>query len=134
MTESKRGGMLKRFPVFIGGSAMGAVIDYVVTLSASDVLHLPPTVALALAMVASGSLVFFFHDRVTFGRAKGSLLRRYALFMGWTCLVFFLRALLLQAGLHIGVPLAVALILAIGLASVVNFAISSAVIFAKRPS
>ena len=58
--------ILKRFPLFVSGSAMGAVIDYVVTLTASDVLHFRPAVALALAMIISGSVVFFFHVRVTF--------------------------------------------------------------------
>ncbi|WP_323054569.1 GtrA family protein [Ochrobactrum chromiisoli] len=126
--------MLKRFPLFVSGSAMGAVIDYVVTLTASDFLHLQPAIALALAMIISGSVVFFFHVRVTFKYSTEKFLRRYILFMSWTCLIFLLRALLLQACLHLGLRLAIALVIAIGLVSIVNFTISSVVIFAKTPS
>ncbi|WP_345774337.1 GtrA family protein [Brucella tritici] len=126
--------MLKRFPLFVSGSAMGAVIDYVVTLTASDVLHFRPAVALALAMIISGSVVFFFHVRVTFKYSTEKLLHCYILFMGWTCLIFLLRALLLQTCLHLGLRLAIALVIAICLVSIVNFAISSVVIFAKTPS
>lgn len=113
---------------------MGAVIDYVVTLTASDFLHLEPAAALALAMIISGAVVFFFHVRVTFKYATEKLLYRYILFMGWTGLIFLLRAALLQACLHLGLRLAIALVIAIGLASIVNFAISSVVIFSKTPS
>lgn len=126
--------ILKRFPLFVSGSAMGAVIDYVVTLTASDFLHLQPAIALALAMIISGSVVFFFHVRVTFKYSTEKFLRRYILFMSWTCLIFLLRALLLQACLHLGLRLAIALVIAIGLVSIVNFTISSVVIFAKTPS
>ena len=128
------GVILKRFPLFMSGSAMGAVIDYVVTLTASDFLHLEPAAALALAMIISGAVVFFFHVRVTFKYATEKLLYRYILFMGWTGLIFLLRAALLQACLHLGLRLAIALVIAIGLASIVNFAISSVVIFSKTPS
>ncbi|ACD73647.1 hypothetical protein BAbS19_II01240 [Brucella abortus S19] len=54
--------------------------------------------------------------------------------MGWTCAIYFLRAAMLQICLYAGLPLAVALILAIGLASVINFVISSVIIFAKSPA
>lgn len=126
--------ILKRFPLFVGGSAMGAVIDYIVTLAASDFLHLQPAIALAFAMIISGSVVFFFHVRVTFKYSTETLLHRYILFMGWTCLIFLLRAVLLRACLYVGLRLAIALVIAIGLVSIVNFAISSVVIFAKTPS
>lgn len=126
--------ILKRFPLFVSGSAMGAVIDYVVTLTASDFLHLQPAAALALAMIISGSVVFLFHVRVTFKYSTEKLLYRYILFMGWTGLIFLLRAVLLQVFLQLGLRLAIALVIAIGLVSIVNFAISSIVIFAKTPS
>ncbi|QNQ64371.1 GtrA family protein [Brucella sp. 6810] len=126
--------MFKRFPIFVGGSAIGAVIDYVVTLSASNYINLYPAVALALAMLISGSVVFFFHIRITFQYSTHKIFRQYALFMGWTCVIYFLRATMLQICLYTGLPLAVALILAIGLASVINFVISSVIIFAKSPS
>ncbi|WP_113722134.1 GtrA family protein, partial [Brucella neotomae] len=102
--------------------------------SASNYINLYPPVALALAMLISGSVVFFFHIRITFQYSTHKIFRQYALFMGWTCAIYFLRAAMLQICLYAGLPLAVALILAIGLASVINFVISSVIIFAKSPS
>lgn len=132
--KDKPGLMWKRFPLFASGSVIGVAIDYVVTLSASNVMGFYPAGALALAMVVSGSTVFFFHYRVTFRRSPGKLLRRYLLFMSWTGLIFLLRALLLQTCLLIGLPLAIALTIAIGLLAVINFVISSALIWAEKPS
>lgn len=126
--------MLKRFSLFASGSTIGAAIDYAVTLTATSWLGLDPAFALGLAMIISASVVFLFHIRVTFTEASGNLLRRYVLFMGWSGLIFMLRAFLLKAILYTGLPLALALLMAIGLASIINFAISSAVIFAKSPS
>ncbi|MDH6234957.1 putative flippase GtrA [Mesorhizobium soli] len=126
--------MLKRFSIFAGGSTIGAAIDYVVTLAATSWLKLDPALALGLAMIISASVVFFFHDRVTFRGATSNVVRRYVMFMGWSGLIYILRAFLLKAFLYIGLPLALALLVAIGLASIINFAISSAVIFAKNPS
>lgn len=126
--------MLKRFSLFASGSAIGAAIDYVVTLVATSWIKLDPAFALGLAMIISASVVFFFHDHITFQGAKSNLVRRYAMFMGWSGLIYILRAFLLKAFLYTGLPLALALLVAIGLASIINFAISSAVIFAKNPS
>jgi putative flippase GtrA len=124
--------MLKRYSLFAGGSAIGAAIDYSVTLAASVLVNLRPTIALGLAMIISASIIFFFHDRITFHDARHNVGHRFFLFMLWACLIFLIRALLLKAGLYAGLPLAVALLLAIGMASVINFAVSSAVIFAKK--
>ncbi len=126
--------MLKRFSLFAGGSTIGAAIDYVVTLAATGWLGLDPALALGLAMIVSASVVFLFHVRITFEDATSNIVRRYVLFMGWSGLIFMLRAFLLKTMLYTGLPLAAALLLAIGLASIINFAISSAVIFAKSPS
>lgn len=126
--------MLKRFSLFASGSSIGAVIDYLITLTVTSQLGFDPSYALALAMIISASFVFFFHTRVTFNGAKRGLVLSYALFMGWSGLVFVLRAFLLNVILYAGLSLAVALLIAIGLASIINFAISSAVIFAKHPS
>lgn len=54
--------------------------------------------------------------------------------MGWSTLVFALRAILLRFLSLLGLPLGLALSGAIGLASVLNFAISGAFIFAKARS
>lgn len=126
--------MLKRYSLFAGGSAIGAAIDYAVTLAASTFLNLEPNIALGLAMLISASITFFFHDRVTFRDARDTMRHRFFLFMLWSCFVFLIRTLLLYSGLCAGLPLAVALLLAIGLASIINFAMSSAVIFAKKQS
>lgn len=126
--------MLKRFPLFASGSAIGAVIDYVVTLFSSHYLDLYPAVALAIAMIVSGSTVFFFHVRITYRDTTGNLFRRYILFMSWTCLIFFLRAIVLQGCLYTGLPLAVALFIALAFVSIINFIISTVIIFAKKPS
>jgi putative flippase GtrA len=124
--------MLRRLSLFASGSVIGAVIDYVATLAISRWTNLDPAVALGLSMIISASVVFRFHSRITFDEANDNLLRRYVMFMGWSALVFFLRALLLKASLYAGLPLAAALLVAIGLASIINFAMSSAVIFAKK--
>lgn len=126
--------MLKRYPLFVGGSAMGAAIDYVATLTSSAFLNIDPNVALALAMALSASITFFFHDRVTFRGARHSMQHRFLLFMLWSCFIYLIRALLLCAGLYAGLPLAIVLLLAIALASIINFAMSSTVIFAKKQS
>lgn len=126
--------MLKRYGIFVSGSVLGAAIDYVVTLGAVHFLGASPTVALGCAMIASASVTFLFHDRLTFPGAHGHRLKRYALFMGWSALVFALRALLLRLLGLLCLPLSLALLGAIGLASAVNFAVSCTVIFAKaRP-
>ena len=124
--------MLRRLSLFASGSVIGAVIDYVMTLGLSQWMKLDPAIALALAMIISASVVFRFHSRITFHEANDDLLRRYILFMGWSALVFLLRALLLKAFLYAGLPLAAALLVAIGLAAIINFSMSSAVIFAKK--
>tara|TARA_R110002012_G_scaffold35788_2_gene101697 strand:+ start:11893 stop:12414 length:522 start_codon:yes stop_codon:yes gene_type:complete len=124
--------MLRRISLFASGSVIGTVIDYGVTLGLSEWLRLDPALALALSMIVSATVVFRFHSRVTFDDANDDLLRRYVMFMGWSTLIFFLRAVLLKAFLYTGLPLAIALLGAIGLVSVINFVMSSAVIFAKK--
>lgn len=126
--------MLRKFSLFASGSVIGAAIDYLATLALARWMSLDPAIALALAMIVSATVVFRFHSRITFHEANDDLLRRYLLFMAWSGLVFLLRALLLKLSLYAGLPLAAALLVAIGLASIINFAVSSAVIFAKKQS
>ncbi|TWB47350.1 putative flippase GtrA [Rhizobium sp. ERR 922] len=126
--------MLKRYPLFAGGSAIGAAIDYVVTLASSTLLKIEPNTALALAMTISASITFLFHDRVTFRGEQDNIRHRFLLFTLWSCFIYLIRALLLYAGLYAGLPLALVLLLAIGLVSIINFAMSSTVIFAKTRS
>ncbi|MBO6918194.1 MAG: GtrA family protein [Rhizobiaceae bacterium] len=126
--------MFSRFPVFLVGSVIGAAIDYLVTLLASSLLNINPLIALALSMIISGSFVFYFHLKVTFEDTQGKRFRRYIVFMTWTGVIYVLRALLLELGLFMGMPLAISLAVAIGLASIINFAFSSVFVFAKRQS
>ena len=126
--------MLRKMSLFASGSVIGATIDYLATLAINHWLDLDPSLALGLSMIISATVVFAFHRRITFHEASDALLRRYLMFMAWSGLVFLIRALLLEASLYAGLPLAVALLVAIGLASVINFAMSSAVIFAKKAS
>lgn len=120
--------------LFASGSAIGAAIDYMATLAISGWTGLEPAIALGLSMIVSASVVFWFHSRITFGEAGDNPLRRYVMFMGWSALVFLARAMLLNVSLYAGLPLAAALLVAIGVAMMINFAVSSAVIFAKKPS
>ncbi|MEM5494697.1 GtrA family protein [Hoeflea sp. AS16] len=126
--------MLRKFSLFASGSVIGAVIDYISTLALARWMDLDPAIALALTMIISATVVFRFHSRITFHEANDDLLRRYLMFMAWSGLVFLLRALLLKFSLYAGLPLAAALLVAIGVASIINFAVSSAVIFAKKQS
>lgn len=126
--------MLRKFSLFASGSVIGAAIDYLVTLVLARWTSLDPAIALALTMIVSATVVFRFHSRITFQEANDNLLRRYLMFMAWSGLVFLLRALVLKLSLYAGLPLAMALLVAIGLASIINFAVSSAVIFAKKQS
>ncbi|MCZ4291298.1 GtrA family protein [Hoeflea alexandrii] len=126
--------MLRKFSLFASGSVIGAAIDYLVTLALARWTSLDPAIALALTMIVSATVVFRFHSRITFQEANDNLLRRYLMFMAWSGLVFLLRALVLKLSLYAGLPLAMALLVAIGLASIINFAVSSAVIFAKKQS
>lgn len=124
---------LKRYGLFAGGSALGAVIDYASTLGAVRLLGLPPALALGLAMIASASGVFFWHDHITFAAAgMPGKARRYAVFMVWSGIVFLLRAGLLVAFQAAGMPLPLALGAAIVIASVVNYVLSSRAIFRPR--
>ncbi|MGB3899381.1 MAG: GtrA family protein [Mesorhizobium sp.] len=126
--------MLKRISIFASGSLIGAVIDYVSTISLNNVFGVDPAVALGLSMTLSSCVVFLFHRHITFPEAHGNTAYRFLLFIAVTLLVFLLRAVLLKAFLYAGLALAIALFLAIGLASLMNFVISSTVTFSKKLS
>ncbi|WP_323718466.1 GtrA family protein [Paracoccus aminovorans] len=126
---------LKKYGVFAGGAALGALVDYVVTLGAVRLGGLSPSLALGLAMLISASAVFLWHDHVTFAAAnQPGRLQRYLAFMGWSLAVFLLRAGLLELFGHFGMALPLALAAAILIASVINYVISAALIFpGNRP-
>lgn len=123
--------LLKRFLVFGGGSVIGAVVDYVVTLGAHALLGTPPSLALTVAMVASASVVFLYHDRVTFRTAGAGWPKRYIRFMALAALVLLLRVVVLELLLTAGAPVPLALAVAIAVVSVANFTASSMLVFLK---
>lgn len=81
-------------------------------------------------MLVSATMVFFWHDNVTFAAVgQPKRLQRYLAFMGWSLLVYLLRAVLLEILRHVGTALPLALAIAILIASVINYLISAALIF-----
>ena len=124
---------LRQYGLFIGGSALGAAVDYAVTLTAVRVAGLDPALGLGLAMLLSASAAFFWHQRLTFAHSRGAGTgRRYLAFMAWSALIFALRAALMTLLTHWGLRLEIALAVAIVAASAVNFLVSRAVIFRNK--
>ncbi|MBO9629782.1 MAG: GtrA family protein [Shinella sp.] len=123
--------LAKRFLTFGGGSLIGAVIDYVATLILISLMGVSPSVALALSMAVSASVVFAYHEKITFPGSKAGWQRRYIRFLLLAVVVFALRALLLHAFVLADVPLPIALAVVIVIVSVFNFAVSSMLIFLK---
>ncbi len=123
--------VLKRFLVFGGGSLIGAVVDYAVTVGAHSLLGTAPSLALAVAMVASGSIVFLYHDKVTFRTAGAGWPARYVKFMALTAVVLLLRVVVLELFIRAGLPVSLAVAAAIGIVSIANFAASSMLVFMK---
>lgn len=124
--------VLKNFMKFSGGSLIGAVFDYVMTLLIHATSPLSPSQALALAMIASASLVFLYHEHVTFRTAGAGWLRRYLRFMVLAAVILALRVLLLETleMTQLAVPLSVAI--AIGVVSVINFGVSALFVFPRE--
>lgn len=123
--------VLMRFLVFGGGSLIGAAIDYVVTLCAHAFLDMAPSLALTLSMIVSGSVVFVYHDRITFRTSGQGWLWRYARFMLLAVLVLLLRVVVLELFMAAGSPVYIAVAAAILIVSVANFAASSMFVFLK---
>lgn len=124
----------RRLIAFGGGSAIGAAIDYAITMLAVSRLSLPPAVGLALAMLISATAVFVYHEKVTFPGAKSlHLWSRYGRFMALAAAVFALRAGALHLLLATGLSLPVALGIAIIAVSLINFAAASLLVFPRKP-
>ncbi|WP_421577769.1 GtrA family protein [Shinella sp. M31] len=123
--------LAKRFLTFGGGSLIGAAIDYVATLLLISFLGISPSVALALSMAVSASVVFAYHEKITFPGSKSGWRRRYIRFLLLAIVVYALRALLLHAFVLAGVSVPIALAVVIVIVSVFNFAVSSMLIFLK---
>lgn len=128
---SKHLPILKRFLVFGGGSLIGAVVDYAATLGAHTFLGTSPSLALAVAMVVSGSIVFLYHDKITFRTSGAGWPKRYAKFMALTAFVLLLRVVALELFIAAGAPVPLAVAAAIVIVSIANFAASSMLVFLK---
>lgn len=122
---------MKRYIVFGGGSLLGACIDYVGTLALNDALAIAPWVALGLVMFLSATVVFAYHERVTFRMAGEGWHWRYCRFLLLAIGIFLLRAGVLNFLVSQNLSVSLAVAVAILLISVVNFVASSAFIFLK---
>lgn len=125
-------GQLRRLALFASGSGLGAGIDFVLIL-ALTAAGLPAWAAVAAAMCVSASVVYAWHERITFADpARGGLQsRRWGTFLGWTLVVYGVRV----AAYYALIALGVAHVWAVGLALVstllLNFGVSQARIFTR---
>lgn len=120
---------LAQFLVFLTGSGVGAVIDYVLTLMLVYGLEMDVKTALAVSMCVSAVVVFFFHHRFTFDPSgETRLILMLARFLALAVVIYGLRALILwlTQGLF---PVPIQLAIALGVVSVINFAASKALVF-----
>ncbi|WP_312414549.1 GtrA family protein [Shinella sp.] len=122
---------VRNFLVFSGGSVAGAIIDYVVTLCANGFLGTPPSVALSVSMVLSASIVFLYHDRITFRTSGAGWMKRYVKFMMLAAVILALRVVILELLIAARLPVFIAAAVAIVVVSVANFAASSMLVFMK---
>lgn len=123
--------MLRQFSTFLLGSGLGATIDYLLTLVMHAWFDVPPPLGLGMAMMVSVSVVFVFHQRITFSSTTEKSLRRYLIFLVWSVLIYALRAGMLLLFVWLGIGLHIALLLAIGFASVINYLVSADRIFRR---
>ena len=118
-------------PIFGVGSTLGAVIDYLITLTGVQYFYLPPTWSLGLAMLVSSSVVFIFHEVLTFQKKKEGRIQRYRTFMISSAVIFFLRAVFLSIFLTVALNLSISLIVTIIIVFFINYLFSSRYIFRK---
>jgi len=121
--------MFQRFPVFLIGSGLGAVLDYTVTLALHDLLHVPAYVGLAVAMTISASVTYLFHQFFTFEGRSPLDFCNYIKFMTWSVVIYFMRTVILVVVGKLGVALMFALAFSIAFVSVINYFVSSRAIF-----
>ncbi|TCT29240.1 putative flippase GtrA [Martelella mediterranea] len=123
---------VKKFVLFGGGSALGAVIDYVLTLVFHDVLGLAPWLGLALSMCVSSTVVFVYHEHITFKTHGSHWQSRYGKFIALTLIILGLRILALDLLLACGLSVYLAVAIALALISILNFAASSTFVFIRN--
>lgn len=121
---------IPKIVVFASGSAAGAVIDYLVTLTINHYAGVSPVLALAMAMTVSASAVFLFHEFITFSPSSSHIRsRRYLAFVILAVVIFAIRSGVLKLLLWFGMSVWLGLLFAIGGASVINFWVSKEKIF-----
>lgn len=124
--------LLNKFSVFIIGSLQGMIIDYLVALFLNYYFNIFPVVGLALAMTISSSVVFLFHEFVTFSPSGHGRRRRYFMFVALTILIFLTRSTILVLLMRVGATVTLGLLSAIGLTTIISFTISQKKIFYLR--
>lgn len=126
---------MKRLVIFGLGSCLGAAIDFVLGLTLIR-FGVPGSLALALTMCVSATVVYAVHQRVTFadiGPARLSS-RRLALFLVNTAMIYIFRVMVFSTLSLAGLTYAPALGLAIVSSLLVNFTVSRLVIFTGNES
>ncbi len=125
------GPIILRFLIFTGGSLLGAVFDYAVTVSAARFGVTSPAAALAMAMVISASVTFAYHENITFPGHRKDWIHRYRRFMTLAVIILIFRVIILQSALMIGLNIYLSTAIAIVLASVINFSMSKVIVFTR---
>jgi len=129
--------VLPQMLTFGAVSGLGAVFDIIFSLIVVELFGTDLKLALLMSMCVSGLMVYLLHGTITFRRDLGRISAAGAgLFLVSTAVIYGLRSgvvLTLEASRLIeATGNGIALVLAIGIGFVVNFAISKTLIFRGR--
>jgi putative flippase GtrA len=115
--------------VFLTGSGLGAVIDYFLTLGLVYGAGFDVKLGLAISMCVSAVAVFLFHNKITFGGTQQrSFWEKLLRFLVLAFAIYGLRALILWVS-EGWLPIPIQLAMALGIVSVLNFALSKLLVF-----
>lgn len=114
-------------------SVLGALIDFALTWALVQIAGIGGTIALGLSMIASGTIVYALHQKLTFSDLTGQALhaRRWRNFLATTILVYLLRAALLALLTRAGAAFEIALASALVLSFVLNYMVSRFLVFRR---
>lgn len=121
---------MKRFLLFGFGSTLGAFIDFFVTLLLMQ-QGFNPFVSLALAMSISATLVYFYHEFLTFNehRAANYSHSRLSQFLTSTLMIYGFRVALFYGLTALQILEVIALLVALVLSVFINYFVSKLLIF-----
>lgn len=121
---------MRRIVIFGMISLVGAFIDFLI-VSGVLALGLGSLPAFALAMCVSGSVVYVFHQKLTFSDQSGSQLsrKRLAVFLANTLVVFLFRVAVFEAVSLTGLQQELCVALAIVSSFFLNYLVSRFWIF-----